>query len=236
VNVTDSVVPKAWPERLQHGLQQALGHDLPNHLVAIQGMLRLVELEQSANLGAEGQAYLKRLTAATTRTQSLVRTLHLFALAGRHHETRETVSLADAARGAAAEVQALFPDRFVQFAFDLRAPSVQAPARSFRLILVQLLGQALQNLPQGKYLLEIGSTDAGTEVFIWVAEKGEPNGLEVPARLKAIAGRASGQTDHLLSLYLVREIVTAWDAQLRVDLEPGRPLLLGLVFRAKREG
>ena len=236
MNVTEEYVPKALNERLQQGLQKALGHDLPNHLVAIQGMLRLVDLEYGDKFCAEGQVYLKRLTAATARTQALVRALLLFAQAGRAVESWEDVPLAEAAHAAANEIRSLFPDRGVEFTFDLRAPTAWAPGRSFRLVLGQLLGQAVQNLAQGKSLLEVGSaTDNGT-VLVWVAEKVEPDGQDVPARVAEADGPESAKVDHLLSLFMVREIVAPWNAQLRVDLDPGRPPLLALVLPPRRVG
>jgi light-regulated signal transduction histidine kinase (bacteriophytochrome) len=223
-------------ERFQQGLQKALGHDLPNHLVAIQGMLRLLELEQSANLSAEGQGYLKRLTAATARTQALIRTLHLFVGGGRTGESWEDVSLADTAHGAAAEVQGLFPDRDVEVQVAVRADRARVPGRSFRLVLVQLLAQAVQSLPQTTTRLQVGSAAAGDKVLIWVAEKEEPNGADVAARAVLLNDAESPKGDHLLSLILVREIVAAWPAQLRVDVGSGRPMLFALVLPGHRTG
>jgi light-regulated signal transduction histidine kinase (bacteriophytochrome) len=233
VTSAERFTSKPWAERLQHGLQKALGHDLPNHLVAVQGILRLLELEQSENLGAEGQAYLRRLTAATARTQALVRALHLYAQGGRTSETWEEVHLADAARGAASEVHALFPDRAIEFAFAVHAPTVWAPGRPFRQVLVQLLAQAVQNLTQNQALLEVGSAAADGDVLVWVAEKVEPDGAAMPARVAAADGPDSPKVDHQLSLLMVREIVAAWNGRLRVDLEPGRPLLLALVLPSR---
>jgi light-regulated signal transduction histidine kinase (bacteriophytochrome) len=235
VNVTEDCVPKESIERLQQGLQKALGHDLPNHLLAIQGMLQLVEREQGEKLGAEGRAYLKRLTAATARTQAFVRALHLFAQAGRVNESWEDVPLIEAARGAATEVRALFPERGIEFGFDLRATTARVPGRSFRLVLVQLLAQAVQNLAQGRSELEIGSAPAGAAVLVWVSEKFDSDGADIPARVAEAEGPESAKIDHLLSLVMVREIVAAWNAQLRVDLGQGRPLL-ALVLPARGGG
>ncbi len=225
---------KVWAERMQQGLQKALGHDLPNHLVAIQGMLRLLELEQGERLNADGRGYLKRLTAATARTQHLVRLLHLSALPNRASESWEEVPLAEAARGAVAEVHALYPDRDFDCDFDLRAATAWAPGRSFRLVLAQLVAHALQNLTQGKTRLRVGSTPAGEDVLVWVAEPAGPDGEDMAARVEAADGPESPKTDHLLSLVLVREVAAAWHAQFRADLEPGR-LLLALVLPARRD-
>jgi light-regulated signal transduction histidine kinase (bacteriophytochrome) len=222
-------------ERFQQGLQKALGHVLPNHLLAIQGMLRLLESEQNANLTAEGQAYLKRLTAATARTQALIRTLHLFVGAGRTGESWEDVPLADAAQGAVAEVQGLFPDREVEVHFAVRAATARVPGRSFRLVLTQLLCQAVQCLTQGVSRLQVGSATVGQTVLVWVTENVEPDGDMAP-RIASLTDPETPKGDHLLSLILVREIVAAWPAQLRVDLGSGRPLLLALVLPTQRTG
>ena len=43
-------------ERLLGCFQKALGHELPNQLVALQGLARLIEMEQADRLDEEGRA------------------------------------------------------------------------------------------------------------------------------------------------------------------------------------
>ena len=62
-------------DRLLNLLQKALGHELPNHLVAMQDLARLLEMDQAERLDDEGKDHLRRLAAATQRTHELIRTL-----------------------------------------------------------------------------------------------------------------------------------------------------------------
>src|SRR5205085_1375403 len=64
--------PPARQERLLAMLQKALGHELPNRLIAVRGLAALLELEDGARLGAEGREYLARLAAEADRAHALV--------------------------------------------------------------------------------------------------------------------------------------------------------------------
>ncbi len=59
-------------EQLRASLQKALGHDLPNQLVAVQGLVKLLELEEGERLTEEGRDYLVRLAAAARRTHETI--------------------------------------------------------------------------------------------------------------------------------------------------------------------
>src|SRR5262245_32158836 len=54
-------------ERLLACFRRAAGHDLPNQLVGLQGLLHVLELEEADRLSADGRAYLQRLVAAARR-------------------------------------------------------------------------------------------------------------------------------------------------------------------------
>ena len=54
-------------ERLLGCFQKALGHELPNQLVALQGLARLIEMEQADRLDDEGRAHLLRLADLARR-------------------------------------------------------------------------------------------------------------------------------------------------------------------------
>src|SRR5947207_648703 len=62
-------------ERLIAAYQQALGHDLPNLLVAIQGMVRLLQTEEAERLSPEGREFLDQLAQASRRAHEWSRAL-----------------------------------------------------------------------------------------------------------------------------------------------------------------
>jgi hypothetical protein len=57
--------------RLLAVLEKALGHDLPNQLIAVQGLARLLEQDHGERLGAEGRDYLGRLAAGAAKAHAL---------------------------------------------------------------------------------------------------------------------------------------------------------------------
>lgn len=56
-------------------LQKALGHELPNYLVAIQGLARVLEMDQAQRLDDEGKDHLRRVAVAAQRAHELTLTL-----------------------------------------------------------------------------------------------------------------------------------------------------------------
>src|SRR5262249_25734869 len=90
-----SVADPPRAERLLGWFQQALRHELPNHFVAIQGLLKLLELEEGEHLGSGGRDYLRRINATAQKAQALVRTLAEIGRVGRNHPPAEHVPLAE---------------------------------------------------------------------------------------------------------------------------------------------
>src|SRR5207237_1403241 len=94
-------------ERLLALLQKALGHELPNQLVAIQGLARVLELEEGERLGAEGKEFLGRLAAAAQRPHELIRMLGEFIRASRAVPLDRPTALATAVGQAVMEIRQL---------------------------------------------------------------------------------------------------------------------------------
>src|SRR5262245_29713068 len=132
-------------ERLLAWYRQVLGHDLPNILLAVQGMLRLLELDEGDRLGERGHEYLRRLAAATGRAQGVVRLLAELGQAGRDPEPAGPVALDELVAEAAAEIKQLFPGREIEYHLTLLAPTLTGPRRALRRALVQLLRYVVQD-------------------------------------------------------------------------------------------
>src|SRR6266568_1263535 len=56
-------------EQLLASFRQAMGHDMPNHLVAAQGLVRLLEMDEKERLSPAGREYLGRLTIVLQRVE-----------------------------------------------------------------------------------------------------------------------------------------------------------------------
>src|SRR5262245_57266359 len=81
-------------ERLLTCFRKAIRHDLSNQLVALHGMLHLVEEEEFERLSADGQDYVRRASAAARRAVVMVQTLKDLAHWAISPERPEKVDLA----------------------------------------------------------------------------------------------------------------------------------------------
>jgi signal transduction histidine kinase len=216
-------MPASSTERLLLVLQKALGHELPNQLIAVQGLARVINLEASDRLGDEGKEYLARLSAAAQRTHEFIRALADLVRAVRTPPPVQAVSLADVARQTVAELKQLFPGRDI----DYHLPQAELPllvsAAALRQVLLHLLRNALQVTSKGRSpRVEIGAreTAAGTE--FWVADNGPGLSAEAQQRLfEPFVRPLAGAGGIGLGLSMVRILVESWGGRLRVDSTPG---------------
>src|SRR5262245_55828958 len=153
--------------RLLACFQQALGHELPNQLVALQGLLRLLEAEASDCLDAECRGVLQRLVTLAQRTHALVNDLAELGRLGREPVPAGGVELAEVAREAVAEVSQLCRGRPVEYHIAAeRGLTLGVPYRALRQVLVLLLRHAAQNAAADRPLrVEVGArrTPGGLE-------------------------------------------------------------------------
>src|SRR5260370_33622907 len=105
-------------DRLLRAMHKVLSHDLPNQIVAVQGLLQLLSLEESARLSADGCEYLRRLQNAARRTAELGRFLKDMEQLGGFTIQTGPVALADLARELQGELQQRYPA--TQFEFNWR--------------------------------------------------------------------------------------------------------------------
>jgi signal transduction histidine kinase len=210
----------ARAERVLACFQRALSHDLPNQLVALQGLLLLLELEEGGRLGAEGRDYLRRLAAVTGRVQDLVATLRAIGRAAAAPGPVEEVTLAELAREAAAEVKQRFPAPAVTYQLRFPAPVVNTYRRPLLRAVVELIGVVLRDTEGEAARLLLGSRATPDGVELSVGR--DPESPAPPANGPAAARRA-GDPDAAgaLTLALVRELVDTWGGTVAPAGEPG---------------
>jgi signal transduction histidine kinase len=207
-------------ERLLACFQQALGHELPNQLVALQGLARMLDLEQGDRLDADGRGRLLRLADLARGADRLVRSLAEIGRLCRDPGPREAVCLAEAAREAAAEVNLLSPGQRVEYHFQEPSPVLTVSPRGLRHVLVQLIRNAAQAAVPGRALhVEVGGRRETAGVAWWVKDDGRGlSEAEAPNLFEPfVGGDGAG-----LGLFLVRQVVAGWGGSVRVQSEPGR--------------
>ena len=153
--------------------QKALGHELPNQLVAHAGPGPPAwSMEQGDRLDDEGRALLLRLADLARRTDGLVRTLaEIGRLTARPRAGRGRVAAGRGARGGRRGEFAVFRvvDR-VPFSSGGFGPP--RSRRSLRLVLVHLIRNAVQAGGGRTAPLEVGSRRTPEGVEWWVKDDG----------------------------------------------------------------
>lgn len=208
--------PDPRSERLLAMLQKALGHELPNQLLAIQGLARLLEMELGAEAGAETKDYLARVAAGARRAHELARALAEVVRAGRTAAAEQPVSFLTIARQSAAEVKQLSSPGSVEYHIGDSDLILRLPASSLRQAIVHILRYILQTGPGARPLrIDIGTRPGGE---FWVADNGPGLTDEQGSRLfEPFQGTADGG----LGLFLVRHVVESWGGSVHVSSTPG---------------
>jgi signal transduction histidine kinase len=197
--------------RLLAVLQKALGHDLPNVLVGVQGLARLLESEEGERLSADGRSYLARVAAGAARAHALVGALAEVARLGKPMPAAEPVDLAELAAGAAAEVEQLALDRNVVYDGPQQPLILFAPRAALRKVLVLLLRRAMTAGPRR---VEVSGRVADTAAEVCVADDGP---ALPPEEIGRLFEPATGPDASALDLFLVRHLAEDWGGSVRVE-------------------
>jgi signal transduction histidine kinase len=221
--------PASPPCELLQCFQAALGHELPNQLVAVHGLARLLGDQHGQGLNAEGHGLLDRLTAAVSRADHLVRRLaeigRLCCEVDAPEPGEAAVGLADAAREAVAAVNLMYPGRELHYDGGEGLPFFRVSRRALHKVLVELLSNAVQACPPGPSPpVEIGGAVAAGGREFWVRDRGRGIGSGEADRLfQPFLSRSTpaGPVKGGLGLFLVRQVVARWGGVLRLRSEEG---------------
>lgn len=212
--MSDAPEPDPRNERLLAMLQKALGHELPNQLLAIQGLARLLEMELGENAGAEAKDYLTRVAAGARRAHELSRTLAEVIRAGRADAAALPVSFLAIARQAAAEAKQLSPPGSVEYHIGDSDLILRLPGSSLRQAVAHILRYVHQTGPSARPLrIDIGTRPGGE---FWIADNGPGLTDEQRGRLFEPFRGTGG-----LGLFLVCHVVESWGGSVHVSSTPG---------------
>jgi light-regulated signal transduction histidine kinase (bacteriophytochrome) len=221
----------ARAERVLAHLRNALSHDVSNQLVAVQGLLQLLQMEERDRLSADGQDYVRRAAVAAQRAQGLLATLkELIRLGAEKLPQPEVIYLDGLFREVAAEVKAHHPACALECRLAFDAVRVSAPGR--------LLHQALLRVVRGLF-----SAGGGATRKAGIRSRRVPHGVELTVAEGPLEGRTEpppqrreadappwGTDRH--DWVLVRELAEACGGSVAAWTEPGRGGLVTLVIPA----
>jgi len=208
-------------QRLLGCFHKAVVNELPNKLVAIQGLARLLTEDEGRRLSEEARGHLARLAALTQSADGVVRALAAVERLSGGPAPAERISLAEVVREAAVEVKLLSNVRGVEYHFQEVMPVVTLPRQAMYQVLVQLLRNAVEAAVAGRSLrVEVGAAVRGDGAEVWVADNGRgmPEGLQHDLFAPFAGGTTiSGRIG--LGLFLVRQVVAGWGGAIRVQSE-----------------
>jgi signal transduction histidine kinase len=218
-------------ERLLSCFQTALGHELPNKLLGLQGYAAelVTSLKGHPDLSLREMA--GQLADLADRLHSQVHALAELGRLLREPGLAETVPLEEAGQEAAAEVNILFRDRPIEYHFQKSLPTLTLPRRTLHVLLVQLLRNGVEAGVSGRTLrLEVGSRPCAEGVEVWITDNGR--GMSEAEGQKLFEPFASRHSDQYgLGLFLVRQLMAGWGGTIRIQSRPGEGTTVTLLFR-----
>jgi signal transduction histidine kinase len=187
-------------------LQQALGHELPNQLVALQGLLRLLADEAGDRLGPEGRAVLDRLTASTRGAHGLVAALAQLVRLERQFPQSEIVDIEEVV------VEGKRLALGLDVVYDLPAALLLAVPRSaLRQVLVVLL----------RFLASAGAAGARIGVVLTgptaILRLAGPGAQLTPERRERLFEPFQERAPTGLELFAARRLARAWGGDVWVE-------------------
>lgn len=201
--------------------QRALGHELPNQLVSIQGLARLLLLDQADRLDDEGRDYLRRLADGVRLADELVRSLADLGRLLREPGPPVPLDLAELVVEVAAGMKVLFPDRQIEYHLGKNWPVLTMPPKPWLHVFTLLFRQALAATPTARPVcLDVNACHTADGVEVVVTDNGPSlNETELRQRFDPF-GRGSEGLGQGLGLFPVRQIVASWAGVLRVQSGP----------------
>jgi signal transduction histidine kinase len=219
--------PLDTAERLLACFQFALGHELPNRLVAIQGLARYLLLEEG--LSQDVRDLLDNLAGLTRKADELVRALAAAGRLWRDGWTGGPTAPGEVVLEAATEVNLLSPGRPVEYHLGPDLPPLPVPRGGLHQVLTQLLRHAVAAADPARPLrVRLTAERVPGGVELTVADNGR--GLDEPRAAGLFEPFAAGD-EAGLGLFPVRLAVAGWGGALRVRSEPGQGTAVAVLIR-----
>jgi light-regulated signal transduction histidine kinase (bacteriophytochrome) len=198
-------------------LQRFLGHNLPNHLVTIQGLARLVLQDQPNRLDEEGRLHLNRLADNASQVSELVRGLADLGQLVLEPGPPQTLDLAEEVLEARSAVKVLCPGCKIEYDLKQPLPGLKLAHAPWHQALVVLLRFLAERTPAGRpcRVHVWGQATAGN-----VEVRFEAPGLVLSQDELVRLFEPAGRGPPGLQLFPVRMLVGSWAGRLRVDSLP----------------
>jgi hypothetical protein len=215
------------PNRLMELLRPTIHHDLPNMLVALQGLLQMLRQEEAGRLSPAGQEYLQRLSAIAQKLQGTVSALRHISKADNSTTPSERIALAELLREVVAACKQLLPRSHLVVHASLAITEVCAPPPSLQQALLEAVRLLASQAGGGEWHCAVTARPRpeGVEITLgtWTAPSDETVKAGTPplSEAGAIDYNFFGP-EQRLNLVLVAELARNWGGHLTTWEVPGQ--------------
>jgi signal transduction histidine kinase len=196
--------------------QQALGHDLPNKLVALQGFAKLIDQEAKDRLDEDSRYCLERLSIVARQMHGQLAALADVGRTLRRGGPVSALALQDVWRELTAEVTCKYPKRPITFEAVHELPTVRLPQRTARRALLELVLMAIRRVPTGVPLRLTLQAVQDAEGHVSVSLTSDGPTPSVSEQEMAFEPTLEATEGPILGPFLARLIVEGWGGSLRM--------------------
>lgn len=211
-------IDPARASRLLQAMHKIISHDLPNHFVVVQSLIQLLDLEERANLGAQGQEYIIRLIGAAQRAGRLCKFLKDMDWLASWSEKPETFVLAPVLGEVTAELAQAAPPITVTWSIHGPVHEISFGRRSLHKCLQATLRMAAEILQTAQLRAEAEAHPEAKRVrFGWRIQGEGSSALPaaVPARHDTMS--VAQRPEFLFA----KELAAGFNSDLQAALESG---------------
>jgi hypothetical protein len=197
--------------RLLRTMHPVLSHDLPNQLVALQGLLQMLELAEAPVLAAPSHETFYRLQRVARKTSEMVRFLKELERLGSYQCRLEEIRLNGLVREVKVQLQQRCPELSLEYALAGDPKTVVADAHLLTHALVELLRCLLETKLVDRVAMQFAAQRLGKDTELrgelrWPSKPAEPATLAVPSDRVSLEKR--------LEIVLAEELLTVCGGRL----------------------
>ncbi len=150
-----------------------VSHDLKEPLISIEGFSRILQMDYSDVIRAEGRDYLDSLVGAATRMKGLIDDLLMLSRVSRPTESFRDVDLSALVAEIRTDMEFVIRKRNVEFRVDPALPTVHGNETHLKILFRNLVGNALKFNDKPDPLVEVGFRyQENNSYLFWVKDNG----------------------------------------------------------------
>jgi PAS domain S-box-containing protein len=149
-----------------------VSHDLKEPLISVEGYAKMMRTEYDQTFDDTGREYLQGVVDSCSHMKRLIDDLLLLSRVSKLVENRKTVSLSSLLRDVVEELQFSIREKKAQIVVQQELPEVSAVDTHLRIVLRNLLANALKFSDKPVPRIEVGAFKKGDAITVFVKDNG----------------------------------------------------------------